>query len=99
MCMSHVKPEQLSYECFTTPLTQVYYKCSVVGRKIVDGAEDLSCIAHMKGHFVHKAIECRIVHCEADRVCGELDAGDCVKCGTSVSMKRLHHSMRQMRNM
>ena len=61
---------------YHTPYMVGLYECSMVGRKIGDGANDLSCIARTKGHFVHEAVECRIVHCEADRVCGELDAGD-----------------------
>ena len=42
----------------------------------------------MEGHSVHKAIECHIVHCKADQVCRELDAGDLCEVWVSVSMKR-----------
>ena len=30
----------------------------------------------LERHFVHEAVECHIVCCKADRVCGELDAGN-----------------------
>jgi len=61
---------------YHTPYTAGLYECGVVGRKIGDGANDLSCITRTEGHFVHEAVECHIVYCEADRVCGELDAGN-----------------------
>jgi len=61
---------------YHTPYMAGLYECSVVGRKFGDGANDLSCVARTEGHFVHEAVECRIVHCKVDRVCGELDAGD-----------------------
>ena len=51
---------------YHTPYMAGLYKCGVVRRKIGDGANDLSCITHTEGHFVHKAIECHIVYCEAD---------------------------------
>ena len=71
------KPKQLSYECFIASLSwRIYDERGASGRKVSDGAKDLSCVARAEGHFVRKAVECGIVCCKADRVRRELDAGD-----------------------
>ena len=71
------KPKQLSYERLVAALTRrVHDERGEGGRKVRDGAKDLSRVARAEGHFVREAVECRVVRCKADRVRRELDAGD-----------------------
>ena len=71
------EPEQLPYERLVAPLARrVHDERGAGGRKVRDGAKDLSRVARTEGRFVREAVECRIVRCKADRVRGELDAGN-----------------------
>lgn len=71
------KPKQLSYERLVAALTRwIHDERGAGGRKVRDGAKDLSRVARAEGHFVREAVECRVVRCKADRVRGELDSGD-----------------------
>ena len=69
--------EQLPHERLIAALAgRVDDKCGALGGEVADGAEDLRGITSAEGDLVREPVELRVVRGEADRVGGELDAGD-----------------------
>ena len=69
--------EQLPQEHLVTALAgRVDDERSAIGREVAYGGEDLRRVAGAEGDLVRETIELRVVRGEADRVGGELDAGD-----------------------